>query len=112
MRTALFVPPAIAMLAIAAAQQPVEPPAASRRPKLQVLTTVPESQLFPMMNAISDSLGVRCDYCHVRVSPDPTKTWSLAGGWVWDSDDKRPKHVAREMMKMVLDINTRQFGGR
>ncbi|HEV8147794.1 MAG TPA: photosynthetic reaction center cytochrome c subunit family protein [Bryobacteraceae bacterium] len=101
-----------ATLCIAAAQEPNEPPAASRRPKLQVLTTVPESQLFPMMNAISDSLGVRCDYCHVRVSPDPTKTWSLAGGWVWDRDDKPPKAVAREMMRMVLDINTKQFGGR
>jgi len=110
MKTALFVQFLGAMLAIA--QEPAEPPAAARRTKLQVLTTVPESQLFPMMNAISDSLGVRCDYCHVRVSPDPAKTWSLAGGWVWDRDDKQPKLVAREMMRMVLDINTRQFGGR
>jgi hypothetical protein len=104
-----------ATLAIAAAQAPSapsEPPAAIRRPNLQVLTTVPESQLFPMMNAIADSLGVRCDFCHVRVSPDPTKTWSLAGGWVWDRDDKQPKRVARDMMRMVLDINTRQFGAR
>jgi hypothetical protein len=65
-----------------------------------------------MMNAIADSLGVRCDHCHVRVSPDPTKTWSLAGGWVWDRDDKQPKRVAREMMRMVMDVNSRQFGGR
>lgn len=79
MIAALFVAVS-AMLAIAAAQAPGEPPAAIRRPNLQVLTKVPESQLFPMMNAIADSLGVRCDHCHVRVSPDPTKTWSLAGG--------------------------------
>ena len=98
------------MLAIG--QAPSEPPAANRRPNLQVLTTVPESQLFPMMNAIADSLGVRCDHCHVRVSPDPTKTWFFAGGWVWDRDDKQPKRVAREMMRMVLDLNARQFGGR
>lgn len=101
-----------ATLAVAAAQAPSEPAAALRRPNLLVLTTAPESQLFPMMNAIGDSLGVRCDYCHVRVSPDPTKTWSLAGGWVWDRDDKPTKRVAREMMRMVLDFNTRQFGGR
>lgn len=95
-----------------AGQAPAEPPAALRRAHLQVLTKVPESQLFPMMNAVADSLGVRCDYCHVRVAPDPTKTWSLAGGWIWDRDDKLPKKTARDMMRMVLDINERQFGGR
>jgi hypothetical protein len=46
------------------------------------------------------------------VAPDPTKTWSLAGGWVWDREDKLPKKTARDMMRMVLDINERQFGGR
>jgi len=66
--------------ALGAGQAPAEPPAALQRQHLQVLTSVPESQLFPMMNAIADSLGVRCDYCHVRSAPDPTKTWSLAGG--------------------------------
>ena len=112
MFAAMFVVAVSAMLAVAAAQAPSEPPAALRRPNLQVLASVPESQLFPIMNAIADSLGVRCDHCHVRVSPDPTKTWSLAGGWVWDRDDKQPKRIAREMMRMVLDINARQFGGR
>jgi hypothetical protein len=53
---------------LAADQSAPEPPAALRRPNLQVLTKVPESQRFLMMNAISDSLGVRCDYCHVRES--------------------------------------------
>src|SRR5262245_16607277 len=112
MTTTMFVQAVSAMLAIAAAQVPSEPPAAIRRPNLQVLTTVPESQLFLMMNAIADSLGVRCDYCHVRPSPDPTKTWYFAGGWAWDRDDKPPKGVAREMMRMVMDISTRQCGGR
>ena len=112
MMPAMLVQAVSTMLTIAAVQAASEPPAATRRPNLQVLTTVPESQLFPMMNAIADSLGVRCDHCHVRVSPDPTKTWSLAGGWVWDRDDKQPKRVARDMMRMVLDINTRQFAGR
>ena len=53
----------VTMLAVA--QAPTEPPAASRRPNPQVLKTVPESQLFLMMNAIADSLGVRCDHYHV-----------------------------------------------
>src|SRR5262245_45499339 len=112
MTTTMFVQAVSAMLAIAAAQVPSEPPAAIRRPNLRVLTTVPESQLFLMMNAIADSLGVRCDYCHMRPSPDPAKTWYSAGGWAWDRDDKPAKGVALEMMRMVLDINARQFGGR
>jgi hypothetical protein len=66
MTIARVVPVVSALLALGAGQAPTEPPAALRRPHLQVLTKVPESQLFPMMNAIADSLGVRCDYCHVR----------------------------------------------
>lgn len=100
----------VTMLAVAQAQ--TEPPAASRRPNLQVLKTVPESQLFLMMNAVADSLGVRCEHCHVRSPQDPTKPYSVVGGWIWDRDDKRPKQVARDMMRMVLEVNTRQFGGR
>src|SRR5260221_7914090 len=101
MTIASVVPIITAVLALGARQAPTEPPAALRRPHLEVLTKVPESQLFPMMNAIADSLGVRCDYCHVRSSPDPTKTWSLAGGWIWDREDKPPKRAARDMMRMV-----------
>jgi hypothetical protein len=63
----------IMMLALNAGQTPSEPPAALRRPNLQVLKTMPESQLFPVMNALADSLGVRCDHCHVRINPDPTR---------------------------------------
>ena len=95
-----------------AVQAPAEPPASSKRPNLQVLTTVPESQLFPMMNAIADSLGVQCDHCHVRAPQDPTKPFTVVGGWTWDRDDKPSKRVARDMMRMVLDVNARQFGGR
>lgn len=112
MMSGIFLRTVSAMLVVAGAQTQSEPPAATRRPNLQVLTTVPESQLFPMMNAIADSLGVRCDYCHTRPAPDPGKTWFFAGGWAWERDDKPPKRIAREMMRMVLDINTRQFGGR
>jgi hypothetical protein len=115
MSIASIVPLMSALLALGATQTPqppTEPPAALRRPNLQVMTAVPESQLFLVMNAISDSLGVRCDYCHVRTTPDPTKTWFFAGGWNWDRDDKKQKLVAREMMRMVVDINQRQFGGR
>jgi hypothetical protein len=77
-----------------------------------VLQSLPEAQLFPLMNLISTSLGVRCDYCHVQATPDFTKTPSNAGGWVWDRDDKPQKKIARDMMQMVVDLNAKSFGGR
>src|SRR5262249_31746587 len=70
----------------AAAQQPAS--AGATRPNLRVLQQLPESQLFPMMNLLADSLGVRCDYCHVQATPDLNRTPSNVGGWVWDRDDK------------------------
>jgi photosynthetic reaction center cytochrome c subunit len=93
----------------AAAQQPAA--AGAKRPNLRVLQALPESQLFPLMNLLADSLGVRCDYCHVQEKPDLTKTPSNVGGWVWDSDDKAPKRTAREMMQMVIDLNSTRFKG-
>jgi len=94
----------------AAAQQPGS--AGASRPKLQVLQALPEAQLFILMNLVADSLGVRCDYCHVQSKPDLTRTPANVGGWVWDSDDKPQKKIAREMMRMVVDLNKASFGGR
>jgi hypothetical protein len=93
-----------------AAQQPAL--AGATRPNLQVLEDLPEAQLFPLMNLIAQSLGVRCDYCHVQVAPDLTRTPSNVGGWVWDRDDKQPKRTAREMMRMVVDLNAGRFQGQ
>src|SRR6187401_1735636 len=87
----------------AAAQQPGS--AGATRPNLRVLQALPEAQLFPLMNLLADSLGVRCDYCHVQAKPDFSKTPSNGGGWVWDSDDKPHKRTAREMLRMVVELN-------
>ena len=84
----------------AAVQQPGS--AGAGRPNLKVLQALPESQLFPLMNLVADSLGVRCDDCHVQATPDLTKTPSNVGGWVWDRDDKPKKRTALEMMRMVV----------
>jgi photosynthetic reaction center cytochrome c subunit len=92
-----------------AAQQPA--PAGATRPNLRVLQALPEPQLFILMNLVAESLGVRCDYCHVQVKPDLTKTPANVGGWVWDSDDKPQKRTAREMMRMVVDLNAGHFRG-
>jgi len=93
----------------AAAQPPAT--AGATRPNLQVLQDLPESQLFLVMNSLADSLGVRCDYCHVQVAPDLTKTPSNVGGWKWDRDDKPQKRTARDMMRMVVDLNAGRFKG-
>src|SRR5215470_10100726 len=75
------------------------------RPNIQVLKGLPESQLYPVMWFIRASLGVPCDYCHVKQGPEIDK------GWQWDRDDKPQKTRAREMMRMVMDINKTSFGG-
>ena len=92
-----------------AAQQPGS--AGEKRPTLEVLKSLPESQLFPLMNLVATSLGVRCDYCHVQANPDFSRTPSNVGGWVWDRDDKEPKRRAREMMRMVIELNASRFRG-
>jgi len=95
--------------ASALAQQPGS--AGAKRPSLRVLQALPEAQLFILMNLVADSLGVRCDYCHVQATPDLTKTPANVGGWVWDSDDKPQKRTAREMMRMVVALNAASFKG-
>lgn len=95
---------------VSGAQQ-AGPVAGATRPNLRVLKELPESQLFPLMNLVATSLGVRCDYCHVQESPDLTKTPANVGGWVWARDDKPQKRKALEMMQMVVDINATRFRG-
>jgi photosynthetic reaction center cytochrome c subunit len=64
---------------------------------VQVLKGVPSEELIPTMRFISASLGVECGYCHV---PDH-----------FDKDDKKPKQIAREMMRMMAAIDSRSFEG-
>jgi hypothetical protein len=104
---------ALSMVIVAAvAPNASAQPAGAKRPKLEVLQALPESQLFLLMNLVADSLGVRCDHCHVQSKPDLTRTPANVGGWVWESDDKPAKRIARDMMRMVIDLNKSSFGGR
>jgi photosynthetic reaction center cytochrome c subunit len=91
---------AIAVLFFAAAafaDQPVE----ATRKNIKALQGLPESQLFLAMNFISDSLGVHCDYCHVK----------SADKWMWASDEKPQKAVGLTMIRMVLAMNKEHFDG-
>jgi len=62
---------------------------------IKVLNGMPESQLIPVMNFFAASMGRRCNYCHVNNQ----------GQWDYASDDKPEKAAAREMVKLVMDIN-------
>ena len=62
---------------------------------IKVLTGMPDSQLVPVMNFFAASMGRRCNYCHVNNQ----------GQWDYASDTKPEKAAAREMIKLVFDIN-------
>ena len=63
-----------------------------------MLKGIPADQLIPGMQFIAASLGVDCEYCHDHQA--------------MDSDDKKPKKIARAMMTMMLDIDKNNFDGR
>jgi photosynthetic reaction center cytochrome c subunit len=64
---------------------------------IQVLKGIPSDQLVASMRFIAASLGVECSYCHV---PEH-----------FDKDDKKPKQIARDMMRMMFAIDKDNFGG-
>jgi photosynthetic reaction center cytochrome c subunit len=64
---------------------------------IQVLKGIPADQLVPSMRFITASLGVECNYCHV---PEQ-----------FEKDDKKPKQIARDMMRMMLTIDKSSFAG-
>jgi photosynthetic reaction center cytochrome c subunit len=79
-----------------------EKPAEQSFKNIQALKGLPASQLFSVMKFMAFSLGVKCDYCHVRTG----------NNWEWEKDDKQEKQSARKMIQMTADINKNNFGGR
>jgi Photosynthetic reaction centre cytochrome C subunit len=61
---------------------------------------IPRDQLTEMMRGFNAALGVNCNHCHVFIAPGNA-------GNNMPSDEKTPKLVARVMMQMTNDINTR-----
>jgi hypothetical protein len=89
-------------------QTPDDRPIEQTRKNIQVLKGVRESQLFLLMHTINASLDVQCDHCHVQGTgkgPDGRPLWH------WESDDKPKKLMARKCMKLVAEINSKNFGG-
>jgi hypothetical protein len=79
-----------------------EKPAEMVFKNIQALKGLPGSQLPSVMQFMAVSLGVKCDYCHVKTGNE----------WQWDKDDKQDKQVARKMILMTADINKNNFNGR
>ena len=70
---------------------------------LQVLPKdIPKDTLVQVMRSFSQSLGVRCNFCHVERE-------GQNAGLNFASDDKAEKRNARVMMRMVRNINTEQL---
>jgi Photosynthetic reaction centre cytochrome C subunit len=76
-------------------QPPQEKTVEQVQKNIKVLTGMPESQLIPVMNFFAASMGRRCNYCHVNNQ----------GQWDYASDAKPEKTSAREMVKLVMEIN-------
>lgn len=61
----------------------------------------PVVQVIGQMRNVASGLGVRCQFCHVGEEGMPLPQFDFA------SDQKRTKLVARQMMRMVAEINRR-----
>lgn len=64
----------------------------------QILTGMSRQEVWEVMNQMRAGLGVDCLYCHVK--------GDVA------SDAKPEKVRGREMMRLVMDLNARHFGGK
>lgn len=74
-------------------------------PKFKNLKILPkdisEKAMDSVMHHYSASLGVGCDFCHVK--NQLRDTWDMA------SDAKHEKQIARKMMLMTNEINIKSF---
>ena len=70
---------------------------------IQVMKGVPAESVLPAMQFISSSLGVECEFCHVRDANDPDAN---------AKDDKKAKLTARKMIEMQMAINRDNFKGQ
>jgi hypothetical protein len=93
-------------VSVAAAQNGTTPAARPAPPppkNLQVFPKdIPRPELIANMKFFSQSLGVRCTFCHVGVEGQPSSM-------DFASDTKKEKLVARKMLVMVHAINQQYF---
>ncbi|HEX6333533.1 MAG TPA: c-type cytochrome [Flavisolibacter sp.] len=77
----------------------------SDEPRYKNLKVLPKDitkpQLDSVMKHFTASLGVKCNFCHVRNAEDTE--------WNFPSDDNKHKLVARDMIRMTQKINDKYF---
>lgn len=85
-------------IGIAAVKQPIN----EKFKNLQVLPkNITADSLDKIMDRFSADLGVNCKYCHLRDKKADTL--------IFDADVKPEKEIARNMMRMTMDINKKYF---
>lgn len=62
---------------------------------------ISKNDLDTVMHHFTASLNVKCNFCHVK--NEATQKMEF------DKDDKPEKRIARKMMLMAIDINTKYF---
>ena len=94
---------AVAMLAVASPMAAQQPPQ-----NLQVLPKdIPRQELTAIMRGFTQSLGVRCEYCHALrdgVTPEPGRPIQV-NQLNLASDANPRKNVARFMLRMTDSLN-------
>lgn len=70
-------------------------PAESVFKNLKVMQGIPAERVLGAMNSFSRALGVSCRHCHVPGQ--------------WADEDRKPKEITRQMMKMTRVINEEQL---
>jgi photosynthetic reaction center cytochrome c subunit len=83
------------------AQSSAAPLAEQQYKNIKVLKGIPADAVIPAMEFITASLGVECEFCHVRKDH----------GMAFEKDDKKPKEIARKMIEMANAINKDNFEG-
>lgn len=79
------------------AAQPAMPKKASEAFKnVKVMGDIPADQWFDTMSYFDDALGVNCDHCHKNP---------------FEADAKPEKAKARQMIRMVREMNEKYFAG-
>ena len=94
-------------ISVAAAQAPAPhaaPYAVPPYKNLKVLPkTISRANLMSTMKSFSQSLGVRCTYCHVGEDDKPLSAMDFA------SEKKANKAIARDMLRLVNRLNRRDL---
>jgi len=93
--------PLVALCGPVAAQAPGKWPPDSLINVKVIPRTTPVIEVVGAMRNITGALGVRCQFCHVGEEGLPLEKFDFA------KDEKRTKLVARQMMRMVQEINRR-----